>query len=160
MCAQELFLFWWITHPLLRRHIQRTITEPRGVLPWEVSHHGEILGHSPLCFWRAQKGSLLRTGIYRSVRWLAIVSVFPSWPQFRLSYSCVANQPYNTLPSRSCGSGIQVAGIAGTVRECLTVPTHCTCNNAKNITLVYPEITEWPGEGGSHTTTVWYQFQL
>lgn len=125
-----------------------------------MSHQWEILGHSPLWFWRSHKGSLLRAGIYRTVRWLAIVSVFPSWPQFRLGNSCVANQPYNLLPSRSCGSGIQVAGIAGTVRECLTVPTHYTCNNAKNITLVYLEITEWPGKGRSHTTAVWYQFQL
>ena len=46
-----------------------------------VPVQGEILGHSLLQFWKAQKGSL-RIAIYRIARWLTLVSAFfPFWPQ-------------------------------------------------------------------------------
>lgn len=94
---------------------------------------------------------LLRTNIYRTARWLALVSIFPSWPQFRLGNSDVIYQWYNSNTVLVVQfwyilgwATIWVAGIPGTVKEYLIVPTHYTCINGKN-QLVYSKTAEWPG---------------
>lgn len=65
-----------------------------------------------------------------------------TWPQFRLGNSGVAHQLYYSSTFKIGQFGYP--GVPGADRECLIIPTHCSCNNGK------PEITEWPREVGLH----------